>query len=72
MAIVDGPEIEVVRLLPEVPMIVIADDIGEDRERLMPGTRARVLLARPFNACTLLEQVDRLLHEKPDQYHTSR
>jgi CheY-like chemotaxis protein len=61
LLIVDGAEIEIVRLLPDLPVIVIVDEITEERRRLTQGAVARVLLARPFNARVLLEQLDGLL-----------
>ena len=63
LMIVDVAEIEIVRLLPDLPVIVIVDEITSERHRMTRGAGARVLLARPFNARVLLEQLDGLLRD---------
>lgn len=69
LLIVDEPQAAAVLHFPTVPVILIADEMpdGQMRDRIS-ASPPLVLLARPFQARGLLEQVNRLLSDvtRPD------
>jgi CheY-like chemotaxis protein len=64
LLIVDLAEADILRQMPDTPAIVIVDEVDEERRRMIGGAGGRTLLARPFNARTLLAYVAQYL--RPD------
>ena len=62
LLVVDAPERDVLTALPELRAVMIVDDVPRDAS----ASEARVrLLARPFTAGGLVEEVSRLLSRSP-------